>query len=735
MSDAVTSPSARSERVAQLIATVFPPWDALRDRVFYSARALASIALALGLSFTFQLASPMSSVTTALIVANPTVGALLSKSVWRLTGTLIGAATAVVMMALFAQTSVLYMLVLSVLIGAACCVATLLRFFKAYAAVLAGYTIVIVSAPAFDDPNGIFLSAMSRLSAVTVGLASTAFVFLVTTVSRPSRVLQQVETTTRQIAALFEHASEYFGDAPDHAENVQETVETFREAPTTYYTERGRILAATGALVEAVEYAAADNFTISRRARSLRIGVSRLLGLVGAHHPAWQTLMTRDPNARDARARTREAMRLISNAPGSLLEAPTNPALLGQLDHALGGFDDLTQRTQDLYALAIIDSERQVLEQMRAALENLGGHTRDRARLRLLFEWPSAFRNAARGMFVTFIACMVWYVFRWQSGPAMLAYLVPASCLLATSPSATRVAVQFASGTMAAIPMAFVLQTWLLPQVDGFPLLVMCLAIGLLPGIWIQFHPRHAMRGFGYAVFLNAMVQVQNPSHYDDIALTNTWLAYLLAATCLVLVFRVVLPADQRLDCARLAQSVVRAIQTLARPAQGVLDPVVWENLQIQKIQRLVQRFSFVADARRTADVTDAALMALTVGRVTLRLRAALARGQLEAGTRAALLDAMGALSRVRRDPHGAADIIRDHARQILDMAQSATGPHAVAGRRVAGALLQISYLVGSAPGFFDRAGPLQRTRSMPGFDDALVTPTSWRMESGVMAR
>jgi len=708
---------------AGLLRLMAPAWADVRNQVWFSARTLAAVVLALGLAFTFQLSSPMSAATTVLIVANPLVGALVSKSVWRLAATILGAGVTVLMMALFAQSPVLFMLVLSVLIGIACCVSTLLRFFKAYAAVLTGYTIVLVSIPAFSHPENVFLSALSRLSVVTVGIVSTAFVFLVTSVSRPAHVLARIEGAVRMVAGLFGHEDAFFTDrAIDEQE--PDRVQVFRDVPTVYYTERSRILAAAGSLVESVEYASADSFEVSRKARRLRLGIARILAMVGAHHPVWQALSTKDSAAQEARTITRAIMREISDTPDTMTDPAQGMALCRRIDHALGAFAGLIERTSDLYAIAIIDSERQVLEQMRAAIANLAGEGQVSARLRLYFEWPSALRNGFRGAFITFLSCMVWYIFSWESGPMMLAYLVPASCLLAASPSASRASVMFASGTALAIPAAFAMQMWVLPRIDGFPLLAFWLVVFLLPGVWVQFHPRYALRGFGYVVFLNAMIEVHNPSHYDDYSLFNTWLAYAVALVGLVLVFRVVLPADQRRVGGQLVQSLVASIERLASGFwRHREEAVVWENLQMQKIQRMLQRLSFVTPPARMSEIADAAFVALSVGRAMLRLEQVARAAVLPAAARAELTAVFALMQRLRRDPVSVAERAHVAAEALLSLSREAEPVMRAQLARAGACLLQVSFLVSSAPGFFDRRGPLQRDGRDAGSEAPLSRP------------
>ncbi|GBQ23695.1 fusaric acid resistance protein [Gluconacetobacter sacchari DSM 12717] len=711
--------------LARLGGFTFPEWKALLPTIGYTARALLSVGLALFLSFFFQLQTPMSSVTTVLIVANPVVGAMVSKSFWRIFGTVIGAAAAVLLMAAFPQSPMLYFMGLSLIIGLACCVSTLLRFFKAYAAVLAGYTIVLVSVSTFADPDGIFMAAMSRLSAVTVGIVSTAVVFLVTSVSRPEKVLRQVDQTLRTITSLFSRPAD-LEDAPaartpmpdDRGQPL-----SFRAMTLTSYDARARLLSQANALVESIEYAAADNFAIGRRADGLRAGVARLLGLLSTHHPIWRNEPPENPQTTAARDLVHEVMAGFAVAPPENLHLEDPGQMRARLAAAITTLDALSEQTKDLPTIAFIDNERDILAQLHEALDDFVGRQADvrPISLRLYFDWPSALRNGTRGAFVTLLGCLIWYVFRWTNGANMLTYLIPASCLLATSPVASRASALFASGTFAAIPAAFICQTFLLPRIDGYPLLWLSLSICLLPGIWLQFHPRHAMRGFGYAVFFNAMVQIRNPISYDDLSLMNVWLAYLIAVIGLALVFRVILPSDHRLDTGRLVMSINRATQRLARlPLHRQVDWPVWENLQMQKILRMIQRFSLVAPPRRVYETTDAAFICVSVGRLIARLRHLARNPAVHEHDRVRTLLALASFRHLCRQPARTAQMLRTAAQEVMRDVEDRPALSHVPTRRIAACLEQASLLVDSAPGFFHKQGPLQLPGDMPGANGRL---------------
>ncbi len=109
--------------------------------------------LALWLAYQLELDTPYSAATTVLIVSSPVQGMILSKSLYRLAGTLVGALAAVALMALFGQAPELFMLAFSLWMGLCTALSTLLHNFRSYAAVLAGYTVVLVAMPGVDHPE------------------------------------------------------------------------------------------------------------------------------------------------------------------------------------------------------------------------------------------------------------------------------------------------------------------------------------------------------------------------------------------------------------------------------------------------------------------------------------------------------------------------------------------------------------------------------------------------------
>lgn len=636
-----------SARLWQVAATALPSWRTLSPTVLYCARTLLAVAIALYVAFWLQLQSPSSAAITVLIVANPVNGALLSKSIWRLFGTIVGAATAVLLMAAFGQTPLLFFISFSLLIGAACIVSTLLRYFQAYGAVLAGYTIIIVCAPAFADPENVFPSAVSRLAAVSVGIASATLVFLLTSIRSPSRLSDATLSLVRSAGAALGG----YVLPPATGSAWRQTGPG--SLPPDIYDARGQLLSQANALGEIIEYAAADSYAVAERADALRHGAAGMMGALSSLHPFYPRLGPDDRVAGEIQNAIQALQEISAADPGPVLER-----LAEIRDHLRDRLDETQLALPDLTRLAAIRRVHDLLSRLHQAAACLivPGRSRrarrTRPRLRQFLDWPTALRNGARGAIVTMLACLFWYVTQWPSGPTLLAYLVPAACLLASNPSASQASVAFATGTLLAVPSSYLCETLLLPQISGFPLLIGAFAICLLPGIWLQFSPRHGLRAFGYVVFFSAMITIRNPVSFDDPALINGWLAYLVGAASLVAVFHALLPADPARDSNRLSHALARAVQRLGH-AGHLPDVTVWEYLRMQQVLRLIQRMQPM-DASLGQRVIDCALMSIELGRDVLRLRVLLAGAVLEPPERDAARDCLRAISRLRRDPAAA---------------------------------------------------------------------------------
>jgi uncharacterized membrane protein YccC len=142
-----------------------------RDGLF-SIKTFAAAMLALYIAFRLDLSQPGWSLTTVYIVSQPFAGMVLAKSLYRVLGTLIGAAVSLVFVALFSNAPELFCLALAIWIGLGTFVSIYLRDApQSYVGMLSGYSAAIIGLPAALAPNTAFDYAVARCLEIMLGIA------------------------------------------------------------------------------------------------------------------------------------------------------------------------------------------------------------------------------------------------------------------------------------------------------------------------------------------------------------------------------------------------------------------------------------------------------------------------------------------------------------------------------------------------------------------------------------
>src|SRR5690606_34341366 len=145
-----------------LLAFLAPSAAALR----FAFKTLLGAGLALWFALRLGLEQPQWALMTAFIVAQPLAGMVVQKGLARLTGTLVGATMALLIMALTAQAPWLFLGCMALWIGVCTAASTLLRSAWSYAFVLSGYTAVLIAMPALAEPLAVFDHAVARCTEI-----------------------------------------------------------------------------------------------------------------------------------------------------------------------------------------------------------------------------------------------------------------------------------------------------------------------------------------------------------------------------------------------------------------------------------------------------------------------------------------------------------------------------------------------------------------------------------------
>jgi len=263
----------------------------------FAIRVWLMIILALFVSFWLQLESPTTSALTVAVLAEPTRGQSLDKAGFRLLATVIGVTASIAITGLFSQTRDLMLAAFAVWLGICVFASRLLDGYRAYAAVLSGYTVALIAIQQIDHPQHVFESGMARGAAIAVGILSMAVVNALTFGPRRQPRL------AAQLAAIRRRVREYASPASRNSTD-----------PTTFLALLREIVAlrpeidslALESSSGSVRSAAARGASVSLVAE---LHTARIKGDAGSETSPWVTreLLRRDDEVRQDLAALRSA--------------------------------------------------------------------------------------------------------------------------------------------------------------------------------------------------------------------------------------------------------------------------------------------------------------------------------------------------------------------------------------------------------------------------------------------
>ena len=589
-------------------------------KILFAVTTTSACLAALLAAYWLQLDEPQWAATTVLIIAQPSPGQVIAKGFWRTVGTLIGAGAAVVMIVAAVQSPVLFVSLMAFWIALATLVSSLLRGFRSYGAVLAGYTAAIVAFAAVSSPDQVFDIAVARGTAIILGIVFGAVA---------SGVLLPANATRDLLASLdrmLVDAAKTVGSAlGGPAEPLAEAAFLPRMAavdalvaPALTEEPRMRRLAPS---VGAVAGGALTLVSIARSLRDfqarhgqpdiasesppdrsplprLREQVVQLLADVE------RDLSGTPPAAVEGSlqlARNCEGMRTLTNedeADGAGQESPDEATLRDRLNRAV-----------DVLAVTL---------RHRAAL--LGGPPAGRAeQLRFLSDPASALRNALRAFVAVIAASVFWIASAWSSGATMVTMVAVICSLFATRDRPSTVALSFLYGTLLAVPFAFVWLVLLLPPLEGFSSLSLALAPVLLCGGLALVHPRTAAIAAAFNVYFVSLLGPTNPMTYDVAGFLNGALATLVGMAFGVVAFLIILPFDAEARSRALVRKEVRLLRHLLSGQAGTKASVPERAAVIGRGYDLVARLLSAGASARTV---EGALGVLDVALEVRRIRA-----------------------------------------------------------------------------------------------------------------
>lgn len=450
------------------------------DAAVFSLKSYAAGMLAIYLALSIGLDRPYWSFLTAYIVAQPLAGAVLSKALFRVIGTVVGAGAAVLMVPALINAPELLVLAISGWLALCVFVSLLDRTPRSYMFVLAGYSAVLIVLPSVDSPGAIFTVASLRVQEITLGILCGSLVhgvvfprsvaaFLLT---RVSTILQDAERWSHDSLALAPvpgvdaERRRLAADITElHQLSIHLPYETARTAPRVRTVralqDQLSLLMPLGAAV--------DDRTVRLQAHG---GLPPEVAALLVDTQAWLQTLDRDRDTRAAEAAVLEA-RCDALEPqvhsGSSWHDLLLLSLLSRLAALIGAHRDCRELAEQLATL----DRRPVSPRVAELLEGRRGRE-------LHVDWIGAARGALGAFLTLAIGSAIWIASGWSDGSTAVMLAGVFLALFAAAPDPLMPLRSFFWGTLVATILGAIYGYAIMPRLDGFGQLAAAMAPPLL---------------------------------------------------------------------------------------------------------------------------------------------------------------------------------------------------------------------------------------------------------------
>lgn len=456
----------------------------------FSIKALLAALLAAYISFSIGLERPYWAFLTSYIIAAPLAGAVISKALFRVIGTFIGAAMAVIMVPPLANSPELVTLAIASWLALCVFVSLLERTPRGYAFVLAGYTAVLIVLPAVNTPDEIFTDAALRVQEIVIGILCSSLMHGVVfpnsvstfLLNRVDLILRDAERWSRDAIELEPDPSvetERRRLAQDvtelHQLSIHLPYETSRPAPRVRVV---RALQDQLSLLMPLGAAVADRIAALRQADALTPDAEALL----ADTRAWLGTIEQEREDRERIAADLKA-RCAAIEPEVTPNASWNALLTLSLGSRLSTLIDAHLACRDLADQLGTRDRRPVSARIPPLLE--GRRNREFHR-----DVAGALRAAAGAAITIIVGSILWIGSGWQDGATAVMLAGVFLALFSASDNPLLPLRLFFNGTLIATILGLIYAFAVLPRVEGFTMFALTLSPPLLVLGSLMYSPR-----------------------------------------------------------------------------------------------------------------------------------------------------------------------------------------------------------------------------------------------------
>ncbi|HBM2915952.1 TPA: FUSC family protein, partial [Klebsiella michiganensis] len=576
--------------------------------LLYSVRSFAAAMLAYYVALAIGLERPSWAIITVYIVSQTSVGASLSRSLYRLAGTVAGAGATVLIVPTFVNTPILCSVILAGWITFCLYLSLLERTPRAYAFVLAGYTASLIGFPAVADPGTVFNIALIRVQEIAIGIVCAALIHRYILPARISGLFNSKLAQTLH-AARQRIADTLAGKADAQSEPLH--------------------LALALQFLQGISHHIPYDFALSVPARQARKALhDRLARLVIVNGEVRDRLqiIAEMPAAMQALLNDVQVWLTCDNTGQRKNAAEALQQRSAQLAQRLAAqaltFEDAL-RVNFLRYIAELITLLQQCERLSEAIHHARpapAQAEDRAATGYVFHRdPLSAARTALGAFVIILSgCLLWIYSAWPDGGTAVSILGVCCTLFGSFDTPAPHIVKYIIGSVWGVVISLIYSFALLPPLSDFPVLVAVLApVYLLAGS-LQARPPTTFMAMGITLTLPVLCELGARYSGDFADAANTAIALFFATGFAVIGMSLLQTVQADAAIKRLLKLCQRDIR---RSVSGVFkgDETHWTNLMIDRAALLLPRLP--RSGQSSARALDRLVHFLRIGLCVMRLR------------------------------------------------------------------------------------------------------------------
>ena len=585
-----------------------------RETVF-SVNTFVAAMLALAVAFSLDLERPFWAMLSVYITSQPLSGAVRSKALYRLLGTLLGLVAALMLVPNFVNSPALLVVMLALWIGLCLYLSLLDRTPRAYVFMLAGYTAGLIGFPSVTDPAALFDTAIARVEEISLGVVCAS---LMHSLFFPRPVIPAIQG---KIAVALRETGTWIKDV-------------LSGMPTSELEHKRRRVAADltelHVLATHLPYDTSVTRHVSREIQALEDRLVILLPVVdmvadrlamltaGAALSSQLVVLMDDVRlwmADDSPVMPARAAELIRRCralePSADRDTNWDQALQLSLCARLAELIETVEDCREL-ARCITDPEQRAS----ARIAILAQAARTRA---LHLDHGLAALSAFAAIFAVVACSFIWIYAAWPDG-YVAAMMAGVFCsLFATMDDPTPALRGMLRYIMLGLPIAAIYLFAIFPMIDGFPMLALVLAPVLLWGGVLMAMPANYGKALALMIGTISGIALTPNFHEDFSGFANTNLAMvvgIIVALTVTYLFRVM---GAELSVKRLLRFGWRDLAAVAT-RRTPFSRAVWGSRMLDRVGLLLPRLAIIKP--QAALATDEPLRDLRIGLGVIDLRA-----------------------------------------------------------------------------------------------------------------